>query len=282
MVFEYLEGGAEDELTLQENRADFERLRFQPRMLKDVSSRNQRVQLLGRELASPMVVAPVGLAGVFWPQADIAVARAAAQAGVPFVLSSASNSSIEEVADQAGGNLWFQLYVISRTLADGLVKRALAAGYNTLVLTVDVAVSGKRERDVRNGFTQPFKVTPKTILDVIRHPGWLWQMRRGAPSLANLNSATATDAESQAALLKRQMDASYDWTALRRLRDLWPHKLLVKGLLHPDDVRDAFFDRMTPSTPTENAPRTSSGLNKRLTSSLCGQRSRKRRSAVPS
>ncbi|TSH98547.1 mandelate dehydrogenase [Verticiella sediminum] len=242
MVFDYLDGGAEDEVSLRANRAAFEALRLQPRLLRDASVRDPRVNLFGREWAMPVAVAPVGLAGVFWPQGDLHTARAAGRAGVPFILSTASSVSLEDVARGAPDTeLWFQLYVISRRIADALVERALAAGYRTLVLTIDVPVSGYRERDLRNGFAQPFRVTPRTVLDVARHPGWLWRMaRHGSPQLANLATVDAADAESQAALLKRQMDASFDWHALARLRERWPHRLLVKGVLHPDDARDAF------------------------------------------
>lgn len=240
MIFEYLDGAAEDEVSLRANRAAFENLRFQPRLLQDVANRSAAVTWWDREMPAPLAVAPVGLAGVFWPQADILVAKAAARAGVPYILSTAANSSIEQVADQAGGNLWFQLYVINRSIADGLVQRALAAGYQTLVLTIDVTVGGKRERDLVNGFTQPFQITPKVLWDVMRRPHWLMQNWRGAPDLANLVTIEAPDPESQAALVQRRMDASYDWQALRRLRDQWPHRLVVKGILHPEDARMAF------------------------------------------
>src|SRR5690606_34524634 len=163
LVFEYLDGGAEDELSLQANRQGFEDWRLQPRLLRDVSQRSQAVSWWERELPSPMAVAPIGLAGVFWPKADIALAQAAAAAGLPYILSTASNSSIEDVADQAGGDLWFQLYVINRSIADGLVRRALAAGDRTLVLTVDVDVGGKRERDLLNGLPEPFRLTPREL-----------------------------------------------------------------------------------------------------------------------
>ncbi len=240
LVFDYLDGAAEDEVTLRANRSAFDAWRFCPRMLRDVSQRHLDTRWWDRPLAAPFAVAPVGLAGVFWPQADVAVARAARAAGVPYILSTAANSSIETIAQEAGGDLWFQLYVINRSIADGLVQRADRAGYRTLVLTVDVALGGKRERDLFNGFTQPFKLTPRVLADMARRPHWLMQNWRGAPPLANLVTIEAPDAESQAALVARRMDASYDWAALQRLRDMWPHRLVVKGILHPDDVRDAF------------------------------------------
>ncbi len=240
MVFDYLDGAAEDELTLQVNRHAFRHVNLRPRALNDVSTRTQSVQLFGQSWSSPVAIAPVGLAGLFWPQGDLAAARAAAQAGIPYVLSTASSSTIEAVA-QIGGNLWFQLYVISRALADGLVDRALAAGFRTLVLTTDVPVSGRRERDVRNGFSQPMRWRPRTIWDLACHPRWLAQMaRHGAPQLANLASQAANDAQTQAALLQRQMDASFSWDDLDRLRRRWPHTLLIKGILHPRDAARAF------------------------------------------
>ncbi|KPA91763.1 alpha-hydroxyacid dehydrogenase, FMN-dependent L-lactate dehydrogenase, partial [Pseudomonas asplenii] len=141
------------------------------------------------------------------------------------------------VADQVGGDLWFQLYVVHPTLADQLVARALAAGYRTLVLTTDVAVNGKRERDLRSGFGLPFKCSPKVLLDGMLHPRWSWRLLTGGmPQMANFASREAYDVELQAALLSRKMDASFDWNALQRLRQRWPHRLLVKGVLHPEDA----------------------------------------------
>ncbi|MDX3904760.1 MAG: alpha-hydroxy-acid oxidizing protein [Pigmentiphaga sp.] len=239
LAFDYLEGGAEDETTLRANRQAFERVTLCPRALNDVSTRRQEVQVLGETWMSPMGIAPVGLAGLFWPQGDIAAARAAAAAGVPYVLSTASSSTLEAVA-RAGGNPWFQLYVIERGMADALVDRAHAAGYRHLVLTTDVPVSGRRERDLRNGFSLPMRWRAATVWDVASHPRWLAQVgRHGAPQLANLASTAAGDAQAQAALLQRRMDASFCWEDLRRLRRRWPHALWVKGILHADDARRA-------------------------------------------
>ena len=238
LVFDYIDGGAEDESTLAHNRSAIEGIRLVPKCLVDVSSRQLKSRLFGEFIDMPVVVAPTGLNGMVWPNGDIALARAAARANVPFVLSTASTATIEEVADKAGGKLWFQLYIVNRRIADDLVDRALLAGYKTLMLTVDVPVSGKRERDERNGFKVPFRLTPKTMFDVLCHPSWAWQMAcQGTPQLRNIASAQATDVNSQSALLSRQMDASFSWDDLKRLRDRWPHRLLVKGVMNAQDAR---------------------------------------------
>lgn len=237
MVFDYLDGGADDEKGLQRNRQAFDRLEFLPRRLVNVAERNLATQVFGQRQALPLMVAPMGLNGAFWPKGDLELARAAKQADIPFILSTAANASIEEVADQVGGDLWFQLYVVHPTLADQLVARALAAGYRTLVLTTDVAVNGKRERDLRSGFGLPFKYSPGVVLDGMLHPRWSWRLLTGGmPQMANFASREANDVELQAALLSRKMDASFDWNALQRLRQRWPHRLLVKGVLHPEDA----------------------------------------------
>lgn len=239
MVFDYLEGGAEAELLLQENRAAFGRIQFAPKRLTDVSARDQSIELFGRRLESPLIVGPTGLNGAFRPAGDIALARAAAAAGLPFVLSTPAQSSIEEIAATSDGDLWFQLYVVERGLAERLVQRALSAGYRTLVLTTDVAVNGIRERDVRNGFGVPFSVGPRVALDGAMHPAWSFRfLRAGMPKLANFADDAGTT-ESQYAVMHRQMDASFGWSDLAALRDMWPHTLLVKGILRADDAARA-------------------------------------------
>ncbi|GJH17662.1 alpha-hydroxy-acid oxidizing protein [Caballeronia novacaledonica] len=238
MVFDYLEGGADDESGLKHNRAGFDRWEFRPRRLIDVSKREQSTELLGKPISSPLVIAPTGLNSAFWPKGDLALARAASKAGIPFALSTASNMSIEEVSKGADGDLWFQLYVVHRNLAKSLVSRARAANYSTLILTTDVAVNGFRERDLRNGFAMPFKVTPRGVLDGASHPRWLWSyLTNGMPQLKNFATDDASDTASQAAVLRREMDASFGWDDLRRLRDEWPGKLLVKGIVTAEDAK---------------------------------------------
>lgn len=237
MVFDYLDGGADDELSLRHNRETLDSIRLRPKRLVDVSKRSLETELFGKRLAAPLAIAPTGLNGIFWPNGDLALARAAARFNIPFILSTASNASIEEVANCCDGEKWFQLYVIHRRLAQQLVERALNAGYTTLVLTTDVAVNGLRERDLRNGFGLPVKYTPRVMLDGCLHPRWsLDLLRHGVPQLANFKNADAQDTEVQAALLAREMDASFDWDALKWLRELWPHTLLVKGIIDPADA----------------------------------------------
>jgi len=240
-VFDYVDGAAGDERGLRRNREAIERILFAPRPLRDVSRRDTSVDVFGRRQDMPVVVGPVGLPGSVRPGADVALARAAKRAGVPFALSTAASASIEEVRAASDGDLWFQLYVLNRDLADKLVKRALAADYSTLVLTVDTAVGGRRERDTRNGFGLPFRMTPRFFTDCALHPAWaISQLRNGLPQFGNLRSAEATDTNQQAMLMLRQIDASYAWDDLKALRDAWPRKLVVKGLMHQDDARRCF------------------------------------------
>ncbi|MEB5964140.1 MULTISPECIES: alpha-hydroxy-acid oxidizing protein [Comamonas] len=238
MVFDFVEGGAEDETGLARNRNTFDDWQFVPRRMVNVSHRDLRTGRDGTMRALPFGIGPTGLNGLLWPQGDLHLARAAQRKGIGFALSTAANLSIDELAQKVpGGDHWFQLYIVHRGLAGQLVQKALNAGYRTLVMTVDVPLNGKRERDVRSGFGLPFRYTPRVIQDIARHPRWAWSMlRHGAPRMANFAGLDAHNVELQAALLARQMDSSFDWPALQWIRDLWPHRLLVKGILHADDA----------------------------------------------
>ena len=240
LVFDYLDGAAEDEKTLAANRAAFDQWALMPRYLRDVSQRNHEMELLGQTWAQPFGIAPIGMAGLFWPGGDIAAAKAAAKAQVPYVLSTAASSTLEDVI-VANPAAWFQRYVLNQALADHLIDRALKAGYQTLVVTVDVPLGGRRERDTRNGLQQPLKLSPGAMLSMLKRPAWVAGiLRHGQPDMANLRSADASDAALQAALLQRQMDASFNWEQLQAIRQRWPHKLMVKGVLSPLDVAQAF------------------------------------------
>ncbi len=240
-VFDYVEGGSGDERGTARNQAALQRILLSPHALADVSRRDLSVSFFEGRLPLPFVIGPTGLSGAIRPGADLMLARAAARAGVPFVLSTASTSSIEDVARASDGEKWFQLYVLNRDLADSLTRRALEAGYRTLVLTVDVAVSGRRERDVRNGFGVPFRMSPRFAAGCAMRPAWsLAQLRQGLPQFGNLASAKAQNASSQALLMLRQMDASFCWDDLEALRERWPHRLLVKGILRAEDAERCF------------------------------------------
>lgn len=238
-VFEYLDGGAEDESCLRRNRADLDRLSILPRVLRDTSELDPSIELFGERWRYPFCIGPTGFNGLIRPGADRMLADAAAAHGIPFVLSTASNERLEAVQR---GTRWLQLYVLrERSIAEQIVGRARASGYRALVLTVDVPVSGFRERDVRNGFRLPFRPGPSTLVDVCRHPRWLARMLLGGlPDFANLaEDGVPASPQLQAALLAREMDRSLTWESLAWLRRLWDGPLLVKGLLHPDDARAA-------------------------------------------
>jgi isopentenyl diphosphate isomerase/L-lactate dehydrogenase-like FMN-dependent dehydrogenase len=245
-MFDFIDGGAEDEVTLRENRAAFERVRLLPRVLVDVSRVDLSATLLGGPSALPFAVSPTGISGVAWPKAELEIARAAAKKGVPYTLATPASSSIEEVAREAGeklgGRLWFQLYVMkNEAIVEKLVARALAAGYEALLVTVDLAVAGKRERDPRNGLSVPFRPNRVILPDLLSRPGWLAQLaRNGFPRFANLAELeSGAEPGGIAAVVAREMDSSFDWAKLARLRARWPRKLLVKGVVRGEDAARA-------------------------------------------
>lgn len=240
-VFDYVDGAAEDGLTLRANRQAFEATQLKPRVLRDTSVIDTSVSVFGRHWRLPFGVAPMGLNGLVRPGGDLALARAAAAAGIPFVLSTASNERLERVRqDVPEAELWLQLYVMQDpSIADQLLRRAKANGFDTLVLTLDVPVSGLREQDLRNGFRLPFRLTPKLMADLVRHPGWsLRQAVAGQPKFVNLVEEVdrTLSAQAQAALLARAMDRSLNWARLDQIRQSWPGKLVVKGILHAEDA----------------------------------------------
>jgi (S)-mandelate dehydrogenase len=242
-VYDYVEGGAEDETCLRRNGEDLAALHLLPTCLCDTSRVDTSIEVFGKRWQAPFAIAPIGLCGLLRPGGDVFMARAAAEAGVPHILSTACNSRIEALAPSAEAGLqWMQLYVMSeRSIAEQIVRRAKRAGFGALMLTVDVPVSGARERDLRNHFKLPFRPTPAIAFDVLRHPAWLWRlMREGGPTFVNMSEdETPGSAQVQAALLAREMDRRLDWASLAWLRRLWDGPLVLKGLLHPDDARRA-------------------------------------------
>jgi len=243
-VFDYVDGGAEDEACLARNRQALDELRLVPRVMRDTREVDLSVEVFGRRWSMPAGIAPVGFAGLVRPAGDVLLAKAAAAQGVPFVLSTASNARLEAVRAAAPQAVqWMQLYVMGdRSIAEQIVRRAREARFDALVLTVDVAVSGMRERDMRNGFRLPFRPGLRTAIDLAAHPAWsIAAALAGTPGFANLveDPSTPASPQVQAALLARAMDRGLTWESLAWLRRLWDGPLLVKGVLGPADAASA-------------------------------------------
>ncbi|SEF15798.1 (S)-mandelate dehydrogenase [Rhizobiales bacterium GAS191] len=243
-VFEYLEGGAEDEVTLRRNREVFERLAFVPRTLVPVGRVSTAVTLFDRPSSLPLAVAPMGFCGLFARDGDLALARAAAAQGVPFIQSTVSNAALEEVAAIPGLRHWMQVYVLrSRPFMERLVERALAAGSEALCVTSDGAVFGNREWDKRN-YRTGTRPTLLSKLYALRHPRWMLDVAaRGIPSFGNLSEILPPgqrDLASAAAWSREEIDPDLDWERLAWLRSVWPRKLILKGVLSADDAGRAY------------------------------------------
>lgn len=238
-VFDFVDGGSEDEHTLAGNEAAYDLFRLRPRTLVDVAGIDASIDILGGRAELPVICGPTGAAGFSWPRGDLAVSAAAAGAGVPYVLSTSASVSIEEIAARSEGRHWFQCYIFrQRDFSNKLIARAWAAGYDTLMITVDFPVGGNRLRDYRNDFALPFRYTPRNVLDFAIHPRWALSMLfHGTPELANLDGFDASSNVSQAASsVGRNYDASFDWDALQAIRDQWQGTLVVKGIARPEDA----------------------------------------------
>ena len=240
IAFDFIQGGVEDENILQRNEHAFRAHRLVPRYLVDVSTRDQTAVLFGRSYASPFGISPTGMADLFRPGGDLMRAEAARQADIPFVLSCTAGASIEELARVAPEHGWFQLDPTrDGRIAEDMIRRAADAGLATLVVTVDVPVSSKRERNLRNGFSHPLKLPLRTRLEALRHPGWLaGYLRHGKPIFANrvAYAGEGADADAVATLFTAQAPATTTWRDMERFRRLWPGNLVVKGLLHAGDA----------------------------------------------
>ncbi len=243
-VFDYIDGGAEDEITLTANTQAFRRIEFRPRVLRDVSAVDPSTTLLGRPLPIPLVLAPTGFPRSIHPDGELAAARAAARAQLPYTLSTLSTYSIEEVAAAARGPQWFQVYVWrDRGLVKEMIERAAACGYEAIVLTVDTAVLGRRDRDVRHGFTMPPKLGLDTIVDGARHPGWTWRFVRSDPiRFANVVGRDVGDGTSPVAIadyINTQFDPSLSWRDIDWIRGVWDGPIVIKGIQTVADARIA-------------------------------------------
>ncbi len=245
-LFEFMDRGTEDEVSLRNNRAVFDRLRFRTRTFVDVSKRNQDTTIFGVKHKMPLVIAPTGTAGLMWHEGELALARAARAAGIPFALATGSMTAMERVADEAGGELWFQLYLWpDRSFSHELVERAKAAGYKALIVTVDGVSAGNREYNIRNGFTIPFTFSTRNVTDMVTHPRWLlgvmlrYLATTGMPMYANYPAAARAKLTAGPMGRSSLRTDSINWGDLDALRKIWPHKLIVKGMLDPQDAATA-------------------------------------------
>ena len=243
-ALEYVEGGAEDEITLRRNREALESIRFIPNTLIDTSARHQRINLFDREASSPLIIAPTGLNGMLHSHADVALARAAAKSGIPFTLSQLSNARLEDVATQAGGRLWMQLYLMTdREIADDILNRAQHADYEALVFTSDANVFGYREWDRRN-YREPGKLSLRNLIDVALHPRWIFDVLfpNGVPRFENIIDfmpPQARSARGGVAFVPRLFAPNINWSDVKWLRKRWPRKLIIKGILNVADAKRA-------------------------------------------
>ena len=241
-VFDYIDGAAEDERTRARNESAYDRIEFRPRVLRDVSEVDTATTVLGRPVPFPLVLAPTGFTRIADPEGELAVARAAARANVPYTLSTLSTRSIEEVAAAApGGRNWFQVYVWrDRGLVKEMLQRAEQSGYEAIVITVDTAVLGRRERDVRRGFTLPPKIGLDTIVSGALHPGWTWRFVRAEPiAFANVVGRSVGDGSDAVALadyINSQFDPALSWRDIEWFRSQWSGPIVLKGVQGLEDA----------------------------------------------
>lgn len=242
IIFDFIEGGVEAEEGLAHNEKAFLRHRLVPRYLVDVSSRSQSTTLFGRDYASPFGIAPTGASGLFRRGADLMFAQAAAEANIPYIMSSVTTGSLEASAKIAASNMWLQIYPTNdRSIMYDQARRAHDAGIVTLAITVDVPMTQKRERNIRNGFTRPLRMTPAIMLEAMLHPAWVYEFVKhgGIPMMENwiAYSPTGASADIVADNYGKQTPcSSHSWKDIEEMRRVWPGNLVIKGVLHPDDA----------------------------------------------
>lgn len=243
-VFEYLQGGADDERALHHNRAVFDDYRFMPRTLTRVGPRDLSTTLLGRQHALPLVIGPTGYNGMLSRDGDIKLATAASGANIPFVLSNVATTSLEDIAAVEGLNAWMQIYFYrDRDYVRKLVDRCQAAHYETIVVTTDSAIYGNREWDLRN-FRKPMQPTLRNLLHLLMRPRWIADVLipDGMPTFKNLDDLLPPGKQSvqgASAVIGQQLDSTLNWDDIAWLRDRWPGKLIIKGILSPDEAEQA-------------------------------------------
>ncbi len=242
-VFDFADGGAEDETTLRRNEAAFDEIALLPRPLSGAATRDLTVSLFGQRLGLPIIVGPTGLAGLFWPDGERCAARAAKAAGTAFCLSHGSVCTLEELAACGASPRWMQIFIYKdRGFTRELAERAANAGYDALVLTIDNQLLGNRERDIRNGFSIPPRFGLAGLAGMALKAEWLWRMRRDIKRVTFGNYARPGESADLKALAGRMaslLDPSMSWEDVDTLRKIWTRPLLLKGVLHPEEARMA-------------------------------------------
>ena len=244
-VFQYLDLGTEDMTSLENNRRVLRETKLLNKVLVDVSKIDTTTDILGAKADLPFAIAPTGIAGLTWHEGELELAKAAAKAGVPFALATGSNTALEKIAE-VGGRPWFQLYMWrEKQLSYDLVKRARDAGFEALIWTVDIGLGANREHNKRNGFNTPYKANLKSVVDMALHPEWaLTVMARyilggGMPRHENYPPQYRGSVTGKASQAKALRADSVGWEDVDRLRDIWPGKLIIKGVMRPDDAARA-------------------------------------------
>lgn len=243
-ALDYLCGGIGNEVGLRQNRLALDAVKLVPRYLRDISTCDISTSLFGEHYAMPIGIAPVGLAGMIWPGAELMLARAAQQAQIPFVLSMVGTTALETIAEQTEGQAWFQLYPTADWgITEDLIGRVSTCGYRVLVVTVDVPIGAKRERELRSGLTLPLKLTPRTVFDSLLCPHWLMALlRNGLPRFDSLSRYAPPDMTTLGAMatyVSELVVKGVTQEHLHRIRELWDGKLVIKGVLRAEDAISA-------------------------------------------
>jgi L-lactate dehydrogenase (cytochrome)/(S)-mandelate dehydrogenase len=242
-VFDFADGGAEDERTLRRNEAAFDEIELLPRPLSGAAERDLSVEVFGKLLSMPVIVGPTGLAGLFWPDGERLTARAAAAVGTAYCLSHGSVCTLEQLADCGASPRWMQVFIYKdRGFTRELAQRAAAAGYDALVLTIDNQLTGNRERDIRNGFAIPPRFGLAGLAGMALKAEWLWRMRRDISRVTFGNyvrPGEASDIKTLAGKMASLLDPSMNWKDVDDLRGIWRGPLVLKGVLHPAEAREA-------------------------------------------
>jgi (S)-mandelate dehydrogenase len=240
-IFDFIDRGTEDDVAVANNIESYRRIKLKPGHLVDVSIRNLQTTVFGRLQSMPVIIGPTGVADILWYEGELALASAATKAGIPFTLSTSSTTPLEKVLDITNGTMWMQTYLWEqRELSYAVIERARAAGVRTLMLTVDTAVIPNREFNARNGFTNPFRLTPRITRDIVLHPGWLfgvmgrYMLNGGVPRYANYPAGMGGKITGTPVRLDNA--SSVTWRDVDVLRERWPHTLIIKGLMSVEDA----------------------------------------------